>query len=244
MLCGGGVRVAGMKSFLFSLLLVLNGCNKAPAVETESEGEKQVLRYLNEVLLKKDFGAGDGTVVRWTESPEVVLVEGSIEDRKVLKRVLVQLNGALEGTSMRLRSVERSTNARLIEVFMVPQSRFGAIGRARGFNPPPKQDGYVWVKWNTKKKFIYQATVLVAVDRIEENLLQHVLLEEMTQSLGPLGDTSVTRDSVMYEKGLDHGKAPNLSEWDRRMLGLLYGHLNPGDGGIEVGVAFARFWGK
>ena len=50
--------------------------------------------------------------------------------------------------------------------------------------------------------------------------------------------------NVMYEKGLDHGKAPNLSEWDRRMLGLLYGHLNPGDGGIEVGVAFARFWGK
>ena len=233
-----------MKRFLFPLLLVLNGCNKAPTADTESEGEKQILRYLNEVLLEKDFGEGDGRVVRWIESPEVVLVEGSIEHRKVLNRVLVQLNGALKGTSMRLRSVERSTSARLVEVFMVPQSRFGAIGRGRGFNPPPNQNGYVWVKWNTEKKFIYRATVLVAVDRIEENLLQHVLLEEMTQALGPLGDTTVTSDSVMYEKGLDHGKAPNLGEWDRRMLGLLYGHLKPGDGGIEVGVAFARFWGK
>ena len=233
-----------MKRFLLPLLLVLHGCNKAPAVETESEGEKQILRYLNEVLLEKDFGAGDGRVVRWIESPEVVLVEGSIGHRKVLNRVLVQLNGALKGTSMRLRSVERSTSERLVEVFMVQQSRFGAISRGRGFNPPPKQDGYVWVKWNTEKKFIYRATVLVAVDRIEDNLLQHVLLEEMTQALGPLGDTTVTPDSVMYEKGLDHGKAPNLSEWDRRMLGLLYGHLKPGDGGIEVGVAFARFWGK
>lgn len=233
-----------MKRFLLPLLIVLNGCNKAPAVETESEGEKQILRYLNEVLLEKDFGEGDGRVVRWIESPEVVLVEGSIEHRKVLNRVLVQLNGALKGTSMRLRSVERSTSARLVEVFMVPQSRFGAIGRGRGFNPPPNQDGYVWVKWNTEKKFIYRATVLVAVDRIEANLLQHVLLEEMTQALGPLGDTTVTPDSVMYEKGLDHGKAPNLGELDRRMLGLLYGHLKPGDGGIEVGVAFARFWGK
>jgi len=233
-----------MKIFLFPLLLVLNGCNKAPAVETESEGEKQILCYLNEVLLKKDFGAGNGSVVRWIDSPEVVLMEGGVEHRKLLNGVVDQLNGALKGTPMRLRSVERSTSARLVEVFMVPQSRFGAIGRARGFNPPPNQDGYVWVKWNTEKKFIYRATVLVAVDRVEANLLQHVLLEEMTQALGPLGDTTVTPDSVMYEKGLDHGKAPNLGEWDHMMLGLLYGHLNPGDGGIEVGVAFARFWGK
>ena len=102
----------------------------------------------------------------------------------------------------------------------------------------------MWVIWNTEKKFIQRATVLVAVDRIEGDLLQHVLLEEMTQALGPLGDTAVTPESVLYEKGQDHGKAPKLSDWDRRMLGLLYGHLKPGDGGTEVGVAYARFWGK
>ena len=206
--------------------------------------EKQILRYLNEVLLEKDFGAGDGRIVRWIESPEVVMVEGSVEHRKVLNQVAGQLNEALKGTSMRLQSVERSGGARRIEVFMVAQSRFGAIGRKRGFDPPPKQNGYVWVTWNTEKKFIHRATVLVAVDKIEGDLLQHVLLEEMTQALGPLGDTAVTPESVMYEKGQDHGKAPKLSDWDRRMLDLLYGHLKPGDGGIEVGVAYARFWGK
>ena len=206
--------------------------------------EKQILRYLNEVLLEKEFGGGDGRIVRWIESPEVVLVEGSGEHRKVLNRVMGQLNGALEGTSMRLRSVEESRRARRIEVFMVPQSRFGVIGRDRSFDPPGNQDGYVWVIWNTEKKFIQRATVLVAVDRIEGDLLQHVLLEEMTQALGPLGDTAVTPESVLYEKGQDHGKAPKLSDWDRRMLGLLYGHLKPGDGGTEVGVAYARFWGK
>ena len=206
--------------------------------------EKQILRYLNDVLLEKDFGAGDGRIVRWIESPEVVLVEGSLEHRKILNQVVGQLNEALKATSMRLRSVERSGRTRRIEVFMVEQSRFRAIGRKRAFDPPPNQNGYVWVIWNTEKKFIHRATVLVAVDRIEGDLLQHVLLEEMTQALGPLGDTATTPESVMYEKGQDHGKAPQLSDWDRRMLGLLYGHLKPGDGGIEVGVAYARFWGK
>ncbi len=206
--------------------------------------EKQILRYLNEVLLEKEFGGGDGRILRWIESPEVALVEGSGEHRKVLNRVVGQLNEALEGTSIRLRPVEKSRRARRIEVFMVPQSRFVAIGRERAFEPPRHQDGYVWVIWNTEKKFIQRAIVLVAVDRIEGDLVQHVLLEEMTQALGPLGDTVVTPESVMYAKGQDHGKALKLSDWDRRMLGLLYGHLKPGDGGIEVGVAYARFWGK
>jgi len=82
------------------------------------------------------------------------------------------------------------------------------------------------------------------VDKLKVDLLQHVLLEEMTQALGPLGDTAVTSDSVMYEKGRDHGKAPMLGEWDRRMLDLLYGHLKPGDGWREVEAAFSLFWDK
>ena len=125
---------------------------------------------------------------------------------------------------------------------MVAQSRFGVIGRQRSFDPPPHQNGFVWVSWNTQKKSINRATVLVAVDRIRGDLLQHVLLEEMTQALGPLGDTGTTPDSVMYESGQAHGDALKLGDWDRRMLRLLYGHLKPGDGGIQVGVAYARFW--
>ncbi len=239
-----GVSFVVMKRFLLPLILVLTGCNEISASKTQREFKKPVLRYLNEVLIKKDFGAGDGRVVRWIESPEVVLMEGSPEHRKLLNGVVDQLNGALKGTPMRLRSMERSTSARLVEVFMVPRSRFGEVGRKCGFDPPPNQDGFVWVKWNTKKKYIFRATVLVAVDRLKAGMLQHVLLEEMTQALGPLGDTTVTPDSVMYEKGRDHGKAPMLGEWDRRMLGLLYGHLKPGDGWSEVEAAFARFWGK
>ena len=125
---------------------------------------------------------------------------------------------------------------------MVPGSQFGAIGRARGFKVHGKQDGYVWVFWDTTKKFIQRATVMVAVDRIDGDLLEHVLLEELTQSLGPLGDTTVLPESVMFQRGSDHGKAPKLSDWDRRMLNLLYEHLRPGDGKAEVREAYHRFW--
>ena len=139
-----------------------------------------------------------------------------------------------------LRNLVR--DPRLSLMFMVPGSQFRAIGRTRGFKVYGKQDGYVWVFWDTRKKFIQRATVMVAVDRIDGDLLEHVLLEELTQSLGPLGDTTILPESVMFQRGSDHGRAPKLSDWDCRMLKLLYGHLKPGDEEAEVREAYRQFW--
>lgn len=210
--------------------------------ERSSVDEEKAFSYLHEVLLNKEFGAGSGSVIRWIESPDVVLVEGSEKSRAVLNRVIEQLNNALEGTPMKLESVTDSKRDRRIEVFMVPGSQFRAIGRTRGFKVYGKQDGYVWVFWDTRKNFIQRATVMVAVDRIDGDLLEHVLLEELTQSLGPLGDTTILPESVMFQRGSDHGRAPKLSDWDCRMLKLLYGHLKPGDEEAEVREAYRQFW--
>ena len=210
--------------------------------EGSPDDREKAFAYLREVLLNKEFGAGSGSIVRWIESPDVVLVEGSETSRAVLNRVTKQLNDALEGTPTKLESVIESKKDRRIEVFMVPGSRFRAIGRTRGFKVHGKQDGYVWVFWDTRKKFIQRATVMVAVDRIDGDLLEHVLLEELTQSLGPLGDTTILPESVMFQRGSNHGRAPKLSDWDCRMLKLLYGHLKPGDEEAEVREAYHRFW--
>ncbi|MBG71126.1 MAG: hypothetical protein CMN06_13675 [Roseibacillus sp.] len=215
--------------------------HRGPKEGSSDDGEK-AFAYLREVLLNKEFGAGSGSIVRWIESPDVVLVEGSESSRAVLNRVTKQLNDALEGTPTKLESVIESKRDRRIEVFMVPGSRFRAIGRTRGFKVQGKQDGYVWVFWDTRKKFIQRATVMVAVDRIDGDLLEHVLLEELTQSLGPLGDTTILPESVMFQRGSNHGRASKLSDWDCRMLKLLYGHLKPGDEEAEVREAYHRFW--
>jgi len=233
----GGARMDSEEVFDRSISSGEKGSQEGTSVE-----EEKVLTYLHEVLLNKEFGAGGGSIVRWIESPDVVLVEGAEPSRVVFDRVIKQLNDALAGTSTQLESVAESRRARRIEVFMVPGSQFGAIGRARGFKVLGKQDGYVWVFWDTRKKFIQRATVMVAVDRIDGDLLEHVLLEELTQSLGPLGDTTVLPESVMFQRGSDHGKVSKLSDWDRRMLNLLYGRLRPGDGEAEVREAYRRFW--
>ena len=74
-----------MKRFLLPLVLVLTGCNEIPASKTKREFKKPVLRYLNDVLIKKEFGAGDGSVVRWIESPEVIMMEGKEEHQKIAR---------------------------------------------------------------------------------------------------------------------------------------------------------------
>ena len=241
--CGdNGAQVGGARMNTEEILDRSIASGEKGLQEGTSGEDEKVLAYLHEVLLNKEFGAGDGSIVRWIESPDIVLAEGAEASRVVFDRVIKQLNDALEGTSIQLESMAESRRDRRIEVFMVPGSQFGAIGRARGFKVQGKQDGYVWVFWDTTKKFIQRATVMVAVDRIDGDLLEHVLLEELTQSLGPLGDTTVLPESVMFQRGSDHGKAPKLSDWDRRMLNLLYEHLRPGDGKAEVREAYHRFW--
>ena len=241
--CGdNGAQVGGARIVTEEMLDRSIASGEKALQEGTSVEDEKVLAYLHEVLLNKEFGAGDGSIVRWIESPDIVLAEGAEASRVVFDRVIKQLNDALEGTSIQLESVAESRRARRIEVFMVPGSQFGAIGRERGFKVQGKQDGYVWVFWDTTKKFIQRATVMVAVDRIDGDLLEHVLLEELTQSLGPLGDTTVLPESVMFQRGSDHGKAPKLSAWDRRMLNLLYEHLRPGDGKAEVREAYHQFW--
>jgi hypothetical protein len=206
--------------------------------------EAEELRYLAEVLLAKEYGEGGGHVLRWVESPEVVLKTGAAEDKALLRRVVGELNEALRGTEMKLSLVAEATKERRIEVHLMPEARFREVGKTKGFEVPENLDGYVHIFWNTERKFIQRATVMVATDKVSGGMRHHTLLEELTQALGPIGDTTVSPESVMFSKDGDHGKAPKLGELDRRMLRLLYGHLRPGDGGIEVGVAYARHWGR
>jgi len=170
--CGdNGAQVGGARMNTEEMLDRSIASGEKALQEGTSVEDEKVLAYLHEVLLNKEFGAGDGSIVRWIESPDIVLAEGAEASRVVFDRVIKQLNDALEGTSIQLESVAESRRARRIEVFMVPGSQFGAIGRARGFKVQGKQDGYVWVFWDTTKKFIQRATVMVAVDRIDGDLL-------------------------------------------------------------------------
>ncbi len=224
-------------------VLLLMGVVAAGAVAAdEAPAESAVLRYLRETLLIKEFGEGNGRVLRWKEAPEVVLAEGG--DKELLRGVVDELNTALKGSDIQLTLVEVPKTERRIRVHLVPEARFQEIGRDRGFEVPGNLDGYVHVRWNTAGRFILEATVMIATDKVDGAMRRHTLLEELTQSLGPLGDTTVTPDSVLFSRDGDHGKAPVLGELDRRMLRLLYRHLEPGDGGLEVGVAYARHWGE
>lgn len=204
--------------------------------------DKDALRYLRETVLDKEFGEGTGTVLRWIESPEVVLETGGDEHRTLLKEVVGELNLTLRESPIELKMIDEARTDRRIVVHFVPERRFAKIAEKNGFKAPGGLDGIVNIRWNTEKKFITRATVIIAIDKVEGEMRRHTLLEEMTQALGPVGDTTVTPKSVLYSKGGDHGKAPTLGDFDRRMLRLLYRHLRPGDGGIEVGVAYARHW--
>jgi hypothetical protein len=79
------------------------------------------------------------------------------------------------------------------------------------------QVGFVWIHWN--KETIINADVLVSSEYLTEEQTDHVILEEVTQSLGLLNDTNEYPDSIFYQGWTQTTK---WSELDVALIRLLY----------------------
>lgn len=68
------------------------------------------------------------------------------------------------------------------------------------------------------------------------------LIQELTQVLGPMGDSPVFPESVMYETAAGGSYTTSLAPIDRKLLRFLYRYLKPGDDEAAVRAAFDKYW--
>ena len=87
-----------------------------------------------------------------------------------------------------------------------------------------------------------KAHVLLASDKLKGVQLRHFTFEEITHAMGPLRDSKVFADSVLYQSGPNNGNASTLSAADKQMLHFFYAHLSPGDRRAELDAAFDLHW--
>ena len=74
--------------------------------------------------------------------------------------------------------------------------------------------------------------------------IRSILFEEIFQALGPLNDTAIYQDSLLFETEDYAPMHKTLSPRDKKLLRFLYLHLKPGDGEEEVRKAFDQHWDK
>lgn len=173
---------------------------------------EDVIGFFNEVCLSAEYiNSGDPSVLQKWTLPLIYRIHGQAteEDRKTLERFAAELN-QIPGFPG-IREVRDPEDANL-DIFFCSQSDFIGLMGDNFYGA----DGGVtfWYEQNQ----IYCAVIGIRTD-LDQELRNSVILEELYNGLGPVQDTLLRSDSIIYS-GFSQPQA--LTPTDRLILELLY----------------------
>ena len=219
--------------FLLTTLLLLCGCNStdppaepSPAPTPPQETVKpahsplyiphvaveDVIVYFNEVCLDSEFiNSGDPSFVQKWADPIYYTIEGSYtdEDLAALTAFTQWLNG-MEGFPG-IYPTEDRTQRSLRLCFCSQQELVTLMGSDYEY-----MDGAVTFWYDSN--IIYDAIICVRTD-LDQQLRNSVLLEELYNGLGPIQDTTLRSDSLIYQ---EFSQPQWMTPVDELILRLLY----------------------
>jgi hypothetical protein len=177
----------------------------APYGYTEAE-----LAYFAEIAFGAEYGGSANPLLhRWEVSPSI-RVHGapSAVDQAMLTQVMDEINALTQGVRL-----QRTDGAGEIDIYFVPQADFPQYEP----NYIPGNSGFVWVWWDQPQRIV-RARIMVASDISQEGR-SHVIREELTQSLGLLGDSRRYPESIFYASPALIGSYAPI---DRALIEMLY----------------------
>jgi len=182
------------------------------AVPARAEGlNKEELAYFADIVLGAEYGNQAKVIKKWM-SDITISVQGkpTAEDMRTLKQVVLELN-LLVVPALRISLIERDGN---IQFHFIPESRFSEV--VSGY--VPTNLGFFWVWWNNRYE-IYQATVLITTKGVTQKERNHLIREELTQSLGLMNDSYQYKDSIFYQGWT---ATQRYAEIDKKLIRFLY----------------------
>ena len=173
---------------------------------------EDVILYFNEVCLDAEFtNSGDPSHLQKWDTPISYHVYGSPtqEDLSVLAEFAGFLNGIVGFPG--ITQTDDPLAANLAFHFCTQQEMLGLMGDSF-----TDMDGAVTFWYDNDR--IYDAIICCRTD-LDQTLRNSVILEELYNSLGPIQDTLLRPDSVIYA---EFSQPQALTEIDELILKLLY----------------------
>ena len=171
---------------------------------------EDVIRYFNEVCLDAEFvNSGDPSrVQKWTK-PIGYRIFGTPtdKDREVLMGFVAWLN-----TIAGFPGMTESENGEL-KIYFYEKTAYENL---MGGNFADTDGGVTF--WYNGKNQIYSATIGYRTD-ISQEVRNSVILEEIYNGLGPIQDTDLREDSIIYS---GFSTPQSLTEVDKLILKILY----------------------
>jgi hypothetical protein len=178
----------------------------------EGVNVEDVIRYFNEVCLDAEMtnSGNPNKVQKWTQTIYYTLDDGATDaDRTVIDGFVQWLN-TLEG----FPGIEETTDRALttLTIHFCPQAQISEI---MGDNFVDLDGGVTFYYENNE---IYSGIICYSTD-VDQYVRNSVLLEEIYNGLGPIQDTSLRTDSIIYS---GYSTPQALTPMDELLLRLLY----------------------
>jgi|GEM_PF-1555126 len=215
-------------------------CLPRPVVIEDPEHQ-----YIHKILLGTEFGRSqDRVCMRWKEAPKLMVNDPSEKEAEIIRDVVAEVNSSLP-EAFRIQMVSDKSEASM-HLYFIDKSDFQSTLKTHDISAkvPSPVNGYFHLNWKRRYE-LYRSVILIATDLLEDKeLLHHVVLEETTQSLGLANDSDRFTDSVFYENLStgNWGTAIRLSERDRKLIRLLYGHVEPGMSAAQLQRVVEEHW--
>lgn len=173
----------------------------------------EAINYFFEIALGTEYGAATPILRKWTGGMRVQ-THGSptIVDLDSLSVIVKELNDLIsEVSTVRLQIVDTNPN---VDIYFVPESQFLSIEP----NVEPGNWGFYWVWWDQSNTII-KARILIDAEKTTQKERQHLIREELTQSLGLARDSLRYPDSIFYQEWTTTTQYASI---DRKVIKLLY----------------------
>lgn len=211
--------------------------------ETPDPRDADIIPWACEILLGPEYqgrSAAKPVVRRWVTSPTVSVFGADKEQVKLVQTTLDKLNVVLKEarSTVRLKSVKANDDKAAIKVHFMEYAELPDFCKRNNIRFSGIDDAFFWNGWDSAGRFT-EARVMVASDRCTGNKLRHLLLEEMTQILGPMNDSPRKRGSIFFG---GYSEVPDLSPDDKQLLSLLYRRLKAGEPRDRIERAIRRYW--
>ena len=196
-------------SLFYLLILLVTGCTSLPVQQPTTTDPLH--HYFLEIALGSEFGNNQARIKKWNRDIDIrVQGEPTQDDIQTLQQVIDELSTL---TRLKIRLTEKKSAN--IEVYFVPKSEFSQIEK----HYKPGNTGFFWSWWNPLTNKIYRARVLISTTGLSQQERDHLIREELTQSLGLMKDSDRYANSIFYRSW---SRVTNFSEMDKAVIELLY----------------------
>ncbi|UJW84496.1 DUF2927 domain-containing protein [Devosia sp. SL43] len=161
------------------------------------------------IAIGSEYGDGGGGINKWRDEITVGLSgDWSKQDRDTLEHVIAELSLLIAPT--RIRLVESDPE---MLVQFAPVDDFPKLNP----NYVPVNYGFFWLMFD--RSGLYDAQVLISTTGLTRAETDHIIREEITQSLGMANDLNDQSDSIFYGPWTD---IQDYSASDTRVIRALY----------------------